>query len=338
MKLRRRIMGAWATCAVLALSLAAKPAKAGGVGADTIALFPRNTGEVGYVDLKKARSMKWFPALQEQVLPERFRQFEKFLASAGVDPNSQVDELVWGLVPDAMTKDAKGTATSVPSSEMTIGIAMGNYSPDLTEAYFKQQKMATTKVDTFTLYGLGSDAGDLYFFFLDASKVVFGHKPLLEKLLEIRAGREDGLLRNEQMYSLINEVNGNGIVWAVLDPGYTQLAMGQLAPEVQQFPEAAKLIQNMKSMLISANAGSGVDGKFQAVCGSTQDANTLSQLMAAGLLYKKYQASKDNPELGQLLDQANVTPSGDRVVIQMSVSDDQMASLIRRNTFAFKLQ
>jgi len=330
-----------AVCAVVALSFAAaKPARAGGVGADTIALFPKNTGEVGYVDLKKARSMKWFPALQEQVLPERFRQFEKFLASAGVDPNSQVDELVWGLVPEVMAKDDKGVATGVPSSEMTVGIAMGNYNPDSTEAYFKQQKLATTKIESFTLFGFGSGSGasDLYFFFLDSSKAVFGHKPLLEKLLEIRSGREDGLLRNEQMYSLINEVNGSGVVWAVLDPGYTQLAMGQLAPEVQQFPEAAKLIQNMKSMLISATASSGVDGKFQAVCGSTQDANTLSQLMTAGLLYKKYQASKDNPELGQLLDQASVTPSGDRIVIQMSVSDDQMTSLIRRNTFAIKLQ
>jgi hypothetical protein len=330
-----------ATGMALVLTLAAaRPAKAGGVGADTIALFPKQTGEFGYVDLKKARTMKWFPALQEQMLPERFRQFEKFLASAGVDPNSQVDELVWGLVPDVMAKNDKGEATEIPAGEQTVGIAMGNYNPESTEAYFKQQKLPTTKVESYTLFGFGSGsgAGDLYFFFLDSSKAVFGHKALLEKLLEIRLGREDGLLRNEQMYNLINEVNGSGVVWAVLDPGYTQLAMSQLAPEVQQFPEAAKLIQGMKSMLISANASSGVDGKFQAVCGSTQDANTLSQLLAAGLLYKKYQASKDNPELGQLLDQANVQPSGDRIVIQMSVSDDQMTSLIRRNTFALKFQ
>jgi hypothetical protein len=32
-----------------------------------------------------------------------------------------------------------------------------------------------------------------------------------------------------------------------------------------------------------------------------------------------------------------VTPSGDRVVIKMNVSDDQMAALIRKNTFAFKM-
>ena len=337
MKMRKKTMRILAACALLMLISAV--AKAGGVGADTIALFPKETGELGYVDLKKARTMKWFSALQEQVLPERFRQFEKFLASAGVDPNSQVDELVWGLVADGTTKNDKGVSTDIPSSEMTVGIAMGNYNPESTEAYFKQQKLATTKIDSYTLFafGSGAGAGDLYFFFLDSSKAVFGHKPLLEKLLEIRLGRLDGLLRNEEMYNLINEVNGSGVLWTVLDSGYTRLAMGQLAPEVQQFPEAVKLVQNMKALMITATASSGVDSKFQAVCGSPQEANTLSQLVAAGLLYKKYQASKDNPDLGQLLDQTSVTPSGDRMVVRLSVSDDQMSALIRHNTFAFKM-
>jgi hypothetical protein len=38
-----------------------------------------------------------------------------------------------------------------------------------------------------------------------------------------------------------------------------------------------------------------------------------------------------------LLDQARVTPAGDRVILRMSLSDDQMASLIRKNTFALKM-
>ncbi len=88
--------------------VSAKPAKAGGIGADTIGLFPKEVGEFAYADLKKARTMKWYPSLQEQMLPERFRQFEKFLASAGVDPNSQVDELAWGLVPESMAKKEGG--------------------------------------------------------------------------------------------------------------------------------------------------------------------------------------------------------------------------------------
>jgi hypothetical protein len=283
--------------------------------------------------------MKWFPALQEQMLPERFRQFEKFLASAGVDTNTQVEELAWGLVPQAAAKQDAKSAADVPESEQIVGIALGNFNPDSTEAYFKQQKLATSKSRGYTLFAFGSGVGpnDLFFFFIDSSKAAFGHKQLLEKMIEIRYGGEEGLLSNDKLFSLINEVNGSGVVWAVLDPSYTRLAMAQLAPEVEQFPEAAKLVQHMQSMIISVTASSGLEGKFQAVCASPDDANTLSQLMTAGLLYKKYQAGKDNPELGQLLDQASVTPSGERVVIRLSVSDDQMTSLIKRNTFSFKM-
>ncbi len=325
---------------ILLLTAAAKPAKAGSLSAETIALFPKETGEFAYADLKKARTMKWFPALQEQMLPERFKQFEKFLASAGVDPNTEVEELAWGLVAQSSSKPDAATAVSnVPESEQIVGIALGTFNPDSTEAYFKQQKLATSKARGYTLFAFGSGTGpnDLFFFFIDSNKAAFGHKQLLEKLIEIRYGAEDGIMRNDKLYNLINEANGSGVVWAVLDPSYTRLAMSQLAPEVEQFPEAAKLVQNMQSMIISVTASSGLEGKFQGVCASTDDANTLSQLMTAGLLYKKYQASKDNPDLGQLLDQASVTPSGDRVVISLTVSDDQMTSLIRKNTFAIKM-
>src|SRR5260370_21470569 len=72
---------------LVAMSLAMpKPARAARLGADIIALFPKEIGEFAYADLKKARSLKWFPQLQEQMLPDRFRHFEKFLASPAVEP------------------------------------------------------------------------------------------------------------------------------------------------------------------------------------------------------------------------------------------------------------
>src|SRR2546422_4575623 len=142
--------------------------------------------------------------------------------------------------------------------------------------------------------------------------------------------------RNDRLYPLINEANGSGVVWAVLNPAYTRLAMQQLAPEVGQFPEAAKLVARMQNMIINVDASSGIEGKFQAVCGSTDDANTLGQLLQAGVLYKRDQAQKDNPDLAQLLDQARVTPAGDRVTLRMSLSDGQMKSLICKKNFAPK--
>jgi hypothetical protein len=318
----------------------ARPANAGRLGPDIIALFPKNVGEFAYADLKKARGLKWFPQLQEQMLPDRFKQFEKFLASAGVDPNTQVEELAWGLVAEGVTSKTEGAGSAaVPNGEQIVGVALGNYNPGSTEAYFKQQKLPTFKARGYTMYAFGTGAGanDLFFFFIDSSTAAFGHRALLEKMIEVRFGGEEGLMRNERFFPLINEANGTGVVWAVLNAAYTRLAMQQLAPEVQQFPEAAKLVTRMQNMIINVEASSSIEGKFQGICGSVQDANTLGQLLQAGLLYKQYQARTDNPDLAQLLDQARVSPSGDRITVHMTLTDDQMTSLIHKNTFAFKM-
>lgn len=326
--------------AAAAILLTAHTSTAQRVGADTIALFPKGVGEFAYANLKQARSQKWFAQLQEQMLPERFRQFEKFLASAGVDPNSQVEELAWGLVAEGVTAKTEGTGSSaVPTGEEIVGVAMGNYNPESTEAYFKAQKLPTFKSHGFTMYAFGSGAGasDLFFLFIDSNTAAFGHRSELEKMLDVRYGGAEGLLRNEKMYSLINEANGSGVVWAVLNPAYTRLAMQQLAPQIQQFPEAAKLVTRMQNLILNIQASGGIDGKFQAVCGSTDDANTLAQLMQLAIAYQQYQAKQSNADLADLLGQAQVNPAGDRLVVRLALSDDQMTTLIKKNTFALKM-
>jgi len=323
-----------------ALLVAPGATRAQHLGSDTIALFPKNVGEFAYANLKMARTQKWFPQLQEQMLPERFRQFERFLASAGVDPNSQVEEVAWGLIAEGVTSKTEGTgSTAVPTGEEIVGVALGSYNPESTEAFFKAQKLPTFKSHGFTMYAFGSGSGpnDLFFLFIDSNTAAFGHRTELEKMLNVRYGGEEGLMRNDKLFPLINETNGSGAVWAVLNPAYTRLAMKQLAPQIQQFPEAAKLVTRMQNLLISIQASSGVDGKFQAVCGSTDDANTLAQLLQLALVYQQYQAKQQNQDLSQLLGQAQVTPGGDRVTLRMSLSDDQMAALIKKNTFALKM-
>src|SRR6202011_1113509 len=94
--------------------------RAGSVGADLLGLFPKDSGEVAYADLKQARQFPWFSQLKQQMLPAKFREFEQFLTSAGVDPNTQVTELVWAVVPSSASTDAKGG--SVPTTEQVVGI------------------------------------------------------------------------------------------------------------------------------------------------------------------------------------------------------------------------
>src|ERR1700676_4683403 len=132
-----RAVAACVLCATILF--APKPARAGRLGADVIALFPKDVGEFAYADLKKARGLPWFPQLQEQMLPDRFRQFEKFLAAAGVALKCEGEELAGGLVPEGLTPKDEKNGTGEPPGEQIAGIALGNYSPDSTEAYFKKQ-------------------------------------------------------------------------------------------------------------------------------------------------------------------------------------------------------
>src|SRR5258705_12665158 len=112
--------------------------------------------------------------------------------------------------------------------------------------------------------------------------------------------------------------------------------MQQLEPEVDQFAEAAKRVGRMQNMLININANSGIDGKFQSICASPEDANTMAQLLQAGLLYKRYQ-SKDNPDMADMLDKARVAPAGDRVILNLALTNQQMGSLVKHNKFSLKM-
>ncbi len=304
------------------------PAHAGTLNTSVIGLFPKDTNEFAYADLKTARRQKWFAQLKDQLLPSRFRQFELFLASAGIDPDTQVEELAWGL-----------TAATAETGEQVVGVALGQFQPAAAEAYFSSQKLPVTKLRGYSLFAFGSGAGltDLFFLFLDSNTAAFGHRATLERLIEVRFGAEESLLRNEKLFPLVDEANGKGMVWAVLDQAYTRIALQQLIPEAAKFPEAAKLVNRMHAMIIRVQADSGLDAHFQAVCDSPEDANTFAALLQAGLLVRRYQEQQSNPDLAKALEDIAVAPSGDRLNIRVGVNEQTLAELLRRNTFAVKM-
>lgn len=304
------------------------PARAGTLSTDIIQMFPREVGEFAYADLKTARKLSWFAQLRDQMLPPRFKQFEEFLASAGIDPNTQVDELAWGAV--AQTKD---------HGEEIVGVALGQFNPNATEDRLKQQKLPSHEVHGYKLWAFGSGAGpnDIFFFFLDSNTAAFGMRSVLEKMIEVRFGGAESLLQNSQLFPLINEANGMGTVWAVLNKNYSQLGLQQLLPQASQFPQAGQLLGRIQAMVINVQTSSGVDARFQAVCGSPDDANTLAAMLQAGVMYRRYQEQQTNPELARALDGVQVSPHGERLEVRVPVSDDQMSGLIKNRTFAIPI-
>ena len=310
---------------VAALAIAPQPSSAGTLNTSVIGMFPKEVGEFAYADLKTARKFPWFAQLREQILPSRFRDFEKFLVSAGVDPNTQVDELAWGAI-----------NTSKETGERIVGVALGTFDVSSSEDRFKQQKLPVFDVHGYHLYAFGSGAGanDILFMFIDSNTAAFGHRSALEKLIDVRTGVSESLLTNDQLFPLINEANGGGMIWGVLDQNYAHLAMEQLVPQVAQFPQASPLLSRIRAMTITIEADTGIDAHFQSVCGSTQDANLLAAGMQAALMMRRYQEAQDHPDLAGALDQVQVSPSGDRLKVDAPVTQDQLLALIRTRAFA----
>lgn len=312
---------------LLAACILPSLAHANSLSTAVIGMFPKNVGEFAYADLKQARSLSWFPQLQQQMLPPRFKQFEQTLAAAGVDPNSQVEELAWAMVPTTM----EAGQSALPADDAMVGIALGSYQPDSTEAYFTSKKLPTVKVGNSTLFSIG---GDLYFVFIDSNTAAFGQRQQVERLLAVRNGQEEGLLNNPSLSPLILQANGSGIVWAVLDAPYTRLAMQQLAPAVEQFPQAQVLVSKLQALTMEFTSSHGVQASFEAVCAAPDDANTFAALMQAGILYQRYQVQSSNPDLASMLEQTSIQPSGDKLQVKFSLTDDQVLAMIQHNTFS----
>jgi hypothetical protein len=326
----------FALLSLLLLCSFAPSVRAGTLGPSVIGMFPKNVGEFAYADMKAARQFAWFGQFQEQVLPPRFRQFEQFLKSAGMNPNSQVEELVWALVPTTMSAD---NSSGVPTADQIVGVALGQFNPSSTTEFFKTQKLPTVQTHGETLYafGNGADSSGLYFLFLDANTAAFGQKTLLERMLDVRANAEPSVMSNDSLYPLIKQANGQGIFWGVLNAAYTRLAMNQLVPETSQFPQAGQLIDKMTSLMISVEGTSTIEASFHANCATAQDASTMGQLLQAGLMLEKYQAAQNNPDLGALLDSAHVSPNGTKLDVSFSLTNDQVTNLIQKNTFGLKM-
>jgi hypothetical protein len=282
-----------------------------------IRMFPRLVGEFAYADLKSARQFPWFSQVREELLPPRYHQFEQVLASAGVDADAQVDELAWGELP--LSKNGNEA----------IGVALGSFDPSSIEDRFKQQKLPMVEYRGYHLYTDAKGSGDILLTFLDSNTAAFGPRPALQKLLDVRMGTGESLLTNDALFPLISEANGNGVFWVALDKSNAHFVMQQLVPQASQFRQAAAVINRVHAIMIQVDAGSGMDARFEVVCDSVNDANLLGAALQAGVIYRSYQDAQSQPDLAKVLSNVRVTPSGDRLMVEAPVSEDQLSALIK---------
>jgi hypothetical protein len=317
---------------VFLVSVCNPVARAGSLTTEAVSIFPANTTEFGFTDLQQARALSWFPALRSQVLPAQLWQFEQLLASPGMDPDSHVEGVAWGVVSSAAQQAPPSQGASA-GGEMFV-VALGQFSPESTDAYFRSKKLTVVKVRDYPLYPVsGSGSGDLFFSFMNSTVAVLGGRKELERVIGIRYGEEQSLLSNAELAPLIAEANGRSIVWGILNASSAQAEMEKIAPVVNAFPQSQALLSELRAFTLEIDADAAIRSRFEAVCASSGDADTFATLLRADQHYQRSAAGNANQDMSGLLEQATVASSGDRLDVTLDLTDDQVAGLFQHNGF-----
>jgi hypothetical protein len=162
---------------------------------------------------------------------------------------------------------------------------------------------------------------------------------LAQRLIRVVHAETASLNQNAPMIQRINRVNGGGILWGVLDAAGAHQAIRQLVPVAANFPQSSQLIDKMTALVIDVDGSSdaGIELRFLAQSATPKDALLLSQLCEAGLLMRRYQASQDDSAVAKTLDDVSVGASGDQLRVSMSLTNDQLLTLLSNDIFSLHL-
>lgn len=305
--------------------------RAESLGANVIALFPKGAKEFGYADLKQARKLSWMKQFEEQTLPASYAEFQDFLRSVGINPDTQINQLAWSL--GAASGDKPG---ALPEMTDMIGVLAGTFDSQALDTFYSAHHLRTVQRQGHTVYVCGNETTcqNVYFYFVDSSTIAFGSMKALATVMANFSGEQANLGDDRQFLDLARGVNhGDVAFWGVLSGAASRKAITQLLPASAQFPQADELFKNVNSVLVSVESSDNLDASFRVIADSPQIAATLQQLLQAGLLLQQYRIAQSDPDIAKLLDSAQLAQEGNALIVSLSASSDQIAAMVKRNMF-----
>lgn len=305
-----------------ALLLALSLSGASSLRSDMLALIPATVGEVAYIDLQEVRRSPHYALIKQRVVPERFGEFERFVRVLGVDVDTDLDWLAWGLI---------STGEGV-TDELFFGIVQGRFDEDRIQSYFDLHELPAAEYQGQTLYIYGeSDSENSYALTLfDRSTGAFGTRQSLEYLLDTRNNLHPNLSQNAEFSRKISEVNGRTPIWVVMDSQYTRLAMSQLLPELAKFEEFAVVADRFRFSQVRMSLRRDATINFEVQCEQAADAQVLSSVLQIGLIAQGWQSEEEAPELSTVLSRADVRSVGATLRVALVAREAELRALLTK--------
>lgn len=278
-------------------------------------VVPSAVQQIISVDYRELRDSPTAHLLKDRVMPDNVKQFENALRAVGIDPDRDAEQITF-----VTYRTAKGTVQG-------IGIAQGPFRQKDFLAKAKARKIKPEKYLLSDIYPMGSG---MQLVFLDPTTILFGENKAIKGAIDVRDNGAESLASNNTIDDLITSVQ-NATVWSVLDQTGTQNMMRSALGEAGSLADFDTVKKRLLASDYVMNFSNGVTFDLSIKTSDNVTAASISGLMKAGVLYRKFSGS-DSEKLA--LENTTVDSTNDLVQMHFKTDDQRFQALMKSDLFA----
>lgn len=278
-------------------------------------VIPHDVQQVIVIDYRTFYNSPSAMALKDKVMPPPLKAFESALRSAGVNPESDVDQLAF-----VSYRDDKNALRF-------MGVAQGQFPGQKLLAKLKKSKTKPEKYRDSQIYPMGSG---MFMTLLDNFNMVFGESKAVKQSLDIRAGESRNFSQNGEVNGLVSSVEAEP-VWSVLDQQGTQYMLKSALGEVADLADYNVVKNRLKGSRYKVNFSSGVDFNLDVITSDTFTAASLASLAKAGMMIRKTAADSDSEKLA--LDTMKVSSESNNLKLGFKTDESKFQALLNSHLF-----
>jgi hypothetical protein len=281
---------------------------------DMLGMLPVDVQGVFFVDVHKAMSTEFATKMIEG--DENYQKYQEFVTKSGIDPQKDVYFLAAGL--EGPIEGEKQEMAAVVNMKYDKDVVLGLIQEKVQE---EGQELQTEEYDGYTLYKAWEQDESGAFVFIDDSNIVIGTEMPVKAVLDVISKKKENVFKNEKLDALLKKANQNAVFWgAMLIP----------AEAMEQAAAANPMMGALKSIdavtfyfdLKNQNVIAEIMAMSPNAESNKQVADALTGLKSFGAM-----AAGEKPEIGELLNDIEISSGEDHVKIYASIPEELIKKL-----------
>src|SRR3954464_9208297 len=277
-------------------------------------VIPADIQQLIVVDYRKLNDSPTALQLKDKVLPQPLKDFENALKSAGIDPDKDVEQLVF-----ASYKGKDGLRV--------VGVAQGEFAGKKVLARLAKQKIKGTKYRTAMMYPLASG---LNMTLIDDYTMIFGVDAAVKLALDARDSQVRSLNSNSQMLDMMQSVQDE-TVWSILDAAGTQTMLKSALGEAAQLADYDMVKNRLTGSRYTIKFNNGFNFDLDVLTSDSLTAATLSSILKAGVMLRQTTAN-DSEKLA--LSSVKVRSESKDLKLKFEADNTKFQALLNSDLFA----